>query len=76
MLNVCSVAPQIYKDFAPFYQLKSPHHIKKTIQQDFQTALDWGRRLITISSKKGEVERLSPGGPFAGDWEDIIRRVS
>ncbi|KAL7416466.1 glycosyl transferase family 90-domain-containing protein [Mrakia frigida] len=68
---------QIYKDFAPFYELKSPHHIKKTIDQDFKNAVDNGRRLFAYHSKSnGEVERPGQGGPFDGDWEGILKQFA
>lgn len=68
---------QVYKDFAPFYELKSPHHIKKTIRQDFQNSEENGRRLIAFHSlSSGDVEKPGPGGPFDGDWADILRKVS
>lgn len=32
-LLMCAAPVQIYSDFQPYYDLKSPHHIRKTIEQ-------------------------------------------
>ncbi|KAL7418191.1 glycosyl transferase family 90-domain-containing protein [Mrakia frigida] len=67
---------QIYNDFKPFYDLRSPHHIRATIQQDKALVEAGGTQMFAYESRDGRVRRTSAEGPFDAIWEDIMNKFA